>query len=548
MGSIDQLDNGRLNGSGVQNGTSNQELDYEVLIIGGGFGGCYALHQMRKHGFQAHIVEAGSALGGVWHWNRYPGARVDSEAPYYQLSVREVWKDWTWSQRFPGHEELRRYFQHIDKALDISKDVSYDTVVVGADFDTETSRWILIKRHEPKFPGKETFKGMVAHSAASPKSGIDFQNRRVAIIGTGATGVQCVQEIAKVPGVQLTVYVRNINITLPMRQRELPDLEQRSLKAIYPTLFKAAKDSFIGIPNDGTTKATNETTAEERDAWWEELWQRGAFNFQSGQYSDFLVDPEANRLVYEFWVKKTRTRMRNPEKSANLVPNEQPFPVATKRSSLEQDYYECMDQDNVEVVDVKKMNIREWTPQGIITEDGREREHDIIVLATGYDSVTGALTSMGLRGKDGVDMKERWKDGVWTYLGLMAQGCPNMFMICGPQAPTALTNGPPFIEQQVELIAEILAKLRKEQVRSIEPRQSAMKDWKNTVLDINEASLFTKNESLWYMGANIPGKKREQLNYLGGIPEYIKACKEGTSDWGNFEIIMDDGAKKKRVE
>ncbi|OHW94072.1 cyclopentanone -monooxygenase [Colletotrichum incanum] len=358
MGSIDQLENGRLNGSGVQNGTSNQELDYEVLIIGGGFGGCYALHQMRKHGFQAHIVEAGSALGGVWHWNRYPGARVDSEAPYYQLSVREVWKDWTWLQRFPGHEELRRYFQHIDKVLDISKDVSYDTVVVGADFDTETSRWIVrtnnrqtirarflipatgssIKRHEPKFPGKETFKGMVAHSAAWPKSGIDFQNRRVAIIGTGSTGVQCVQEIAKVPGVQLTVYVRNINITLPMRQRELPDLEQRSLKAIYPTLFKAAKDSFIGIPNDGTTKATNETTAEERDAWWEELWQRGAFNFQSGQYSDFLVDPEANRLVHEFWAKKTRTRRRNPEKSAILVPNEQPFPVATKRSSLEQDY------------------------------------------------------------------------------------------------------------------------------------------------------------------------------------------------------------------
>ncbi|KAJ3950039.1 uncharacterized protein N0V96_001175 [Colletotrichum fioriniae] len=472
-------------------------MDYDVLIIGGGFGGCYALHQLRKSGFSAHIVEAGSALGGVWHRNSYPGARVDSETPYYQLSLREVWKDWTWSQRFPGHAELKRYFTHVDKVLDISKDVSYNTVVVGADFDTVTAKWIIetdsgriitsrflvtatgssIKRYEPEFAGKDLFKGIIVHPAAWPVSGIDLENKRVAIIGSGATGVQCVQEIAKQPGVKLTVYVRNVNIALPMRQREISELEQDSLKAIYKTLFRLARDSSAGLPCDGPTQVTKETTTEEREAWWEELWKRGAFNFQTGQYTDFLVDAEANRLIYEFWAKKTKCRVQNPKKRAILVPDKQPFPFGTKRSSLEQDYYECMDQDNVEVVDVKKTSIREWTARGIVTED----------------------------------------------------------------APTALTNAPVFIEQQVDFITDFLVKLRMEKITSIEPRRSAEEHWKKTVQAIHEALLFSKSDTSWYVGGNIPGKKKEQLNYLGGIPQYLKECREGTKDWSNFNVVVGVG-------
>ncbi|KAK1988413.1 cyclopentanone 1,2-monooxygenase [Colletotrichum cereale] len=547
MGSIDYLDyfdSGRLSGKGLHNGAPGKNMDYDVVIVGGGFGGCYALHLLRKQGFSAHIVEAGSAIGGVWHWNSYPGARVDSEAPYYQLSVREVWKDWTWTERFPGHEELKSYFRHIDKVLDISKDVSYNTAVVGADFDTDTSRWIVktdtgrsitsrflisatgssYKRYEPSFTGKESFRGTVVHSAAWPQSGVDFRKKRVAIIGAGATGVQCVQEIAKQPGVELTVY--------------------RALKAIYGQLFKAARENVQGIPCDYNPKSTSETTAEERDAWWEEIWQRGGFNFLAGQYTDFLLDEESNRLIYDFWAKKTRSRIRNPQKRAILVPDEPPYPFSTKRNSLEQDYYECLDQDNVEVVDVKSSGIREWTPRGIVTEDGREREHDIIVLATGYDSMTGALTNMGLRGKDGVDLKERWKDGVWTYLGLMSRGCPNLFFVYGPQAPTALTNGPPFIEQQVEIIVDFMTKLRKEKVRSVEPRQSAVEHWKTIVLANHEATLFSKCDSSWYVGGNIPGKRREQLNYIGGIPLYVQACRDGTSSWEKFEVVKEEESKQ----
>ncbi|KDN69226.1 putative cyclopentanone 1,2-monooxygenase [Colletotrichum sublineola] len=567
MASIDYADylyNGHPNGRGFHNDASSTHMDYDVTIVGGGFGGCYALHLLRKQGYSAHIVEAGSALGGVWHWNSYPGARVDSEVPYYQLSVREVWKDWTWKERFPGHEEIKSYFRHIDKVLDISKDVSYNTTVVGADFDTDTARWTVktgtgrsitsrflisatgssYKRYEPSFAGKESFRGTVVHSAAWPESGIDFRKKRVAIIGTGATGVQCVQEIAKQPGVELTVYMRNINIAIPMRQRPLTEAEQCSLKAIYGKLFKAARDDPLGIPSDINPKSTSETTAEERDALWEELWQRGGFHFQADQYSDFLVDEESNRLVYNFWARKTRSRIRNPQKRAVLVPDEPPYPFSAKRSSLEQDYYECLDQDNVEVVDLKSSGIREWTPRGIVTEDGREREHDIIVLATGFDSMTGALTNMGLRGKDGVDLKERWKDGVWTYLGLMSRGYPNLFFVYGPQAPTALTNAPPFIEQQVEVIVDFLTKLRKEKVRSIEPRPLAMEQWKSTVLAYHEATLFSKCDSSWYVGGNIPGKKREQLNYVGGLNLYFQACRDGMSTWENFDIVKEEEGGK----
>ncbi|KAJ3946456.1 hypothetical protein N0V92_013379 [Colletotrichum tropicale] len=305
-----------------------------------------------------------------------------------------------------------------------------------------------------------------------------------------------------------------------MVQREMTEMEQRQLKSVYGILFRAARESMPGLPCDGTTKVAAQASEEEREAFWEELWHRGGFNFQAGNYVDYLIDEKANRSMYEFWKKKTGPRVRDPAKRAIVVPEEPPFPFATKRSSLEQDYYECLDQDNVDVVGVKKNPIRKFSKKGIVTEDGTEREHGIILLATGYDNCTGSLTSMGLRGKDGVDMKERWRD-----------------------APTALTNAPPFIEQQVEFITDFIAKLRIENVKSIEPRREAEEQWKELILSMNEATLFRKNDSSWYLGANIPGKPREQLNYVGGIPPYMKACREGTSDWRNFDVVRMGGGK-----
>ena len=372
--------------------------------------------------------------------------------PYYQFSIPEVYKTWNWSQRFPDHNELKAYFRHVDKVLGLSKDISYNTAVTGADFDDHSGRWTIrtstgqtltckflipatgssYKRYEPEFSGMKSYKGQIIHAASWPASGIDFTGKDVAVIGAGATGVQLVQEISK-SARHLTAYIRNPNIAIPMGQRDISDLENRAQKSIYKSLFKVARETAAGIACDPQPLAASEVTEEEQQAYLEELWARGGFSFQAANYRDFLVDLKTNKMVYDFWAKKTRERIRDPAKADVVAPLKQPYPVATKRCSLEQDYYEALSKDHVDVVGLKQTPIREFSANGIVTEDGKEKHHDYIVLATGYDNMTGSLTSMGLRGRDGVDMKERWGDGVWTYLGVMSSGNPNMFMIYGPQ-------------------------------------------------------------------------------------------------------------------
>lgn len=442
---------------GQSNGVNGHHPAYDAIIIGGGFGGCYSLYKLRQQGYSTHLIEAGSALGGVWHWNSYPGARVDSEMPYYQFSIPEVYRTWNWSERFPGHEELKAYFCHVDKVLKLSQNVSYSTAVIGADFDETDGRWTVTtntgrvltckfliaatgssyKRYEPQFPNMKDFKGQIIHAAAWPETEIDFTDKNVAVIGAGATGVQCVQEISK-KAKNLSVYIRNPMVAIPMGQRKISDLESRAQKAIYKGLFQLARQTPAGIACDPQLLKASQATPEEQEELFEELWARGGFSFQAANYSDFLVDLDTNQKVYNFWLKKVRERVRSPDKADILAPLEQPYPVATKRCSLEQDYYESLDRDNVDVIGLKTTPIQSFTTGGIKTEDGKERQHDYVILATGYDNMTGSLTGMGLRGKDGIDMKERWREGVWTYLGIMASGNPNLFMVYGPQGTSHL--------------------------------------------------------------------------------------------------------------
>ena len=447
----------QLNGPKGNNGVNGMDRhpsspDYDVVIIGGGFGGCYSLHKFREAGFSCHVFEAGSGLGGVWHWNSYPGARVDSEIPYYQFSIPEVYKDWSWSERFPGHAELKRYFEHVDRKLDLSKDVSYSSIVIGADFDNDTNTWTVEthnghkvtcqwlipatgsshKPYQPTFPNMDSFQGQVIHSASWPTSNVDLEGKTVAIVGAGASGIQCVTEMSK-KAKKLTNYIRNPNIALPMQQRPLSELEQRINKANYQNYFRLARQSAAGIAGDPCTALTTDHSPEMREAMWEELYACGGFNFQAANYVDYLVDEKANRMLYDFWCKKTRERVPDAVKADIVAPLEPPYPFATKRSSLENDYYECLSRDNVDIVSLKTTGISEFTTKGIKTDDGDEREFDIIVLATGYDNMTGSLINMGLRGRDGVDLKKKWSQGVSTYLGVMTKSCPNMFMIFGPQ-------------------------------------------------------------------------------------------------------------------
>lgn len=548
-------DNGTANGT--TNGTANNTHELDVLVIGAGFGGCYSLYRLRQQGFKTHLFEAGSYLGGVWHWNSYPGARVDSEIPYYQYSMPEVWRKWNFKERFPSGEELKAYFKHVDETLDLSRDITYNANVVDVQYDSAKARWTVktesgatavcrflicatgssFKPHLPTFKSLQSYRGELIHSTRWPSNADASitKGKRVAIIGSGATAVQCTQEIAKLAQ-HLTVYIRTASISLPMFQRPLSEFEQRVNKSIYTGLLAHCRATKSGLGYDPRPGSTFDLTDSEREELWEELWIRGGFNFNQANHRDFLVDAKAGKLMYDFWAKKTRPRVKNAAKAAFLVPEKAPYIFGTKRHSLEQDYYECIDQDNVDVVDLKANAIQEFTEKGIITADGVERVFDIVVMATGFDAMTGSLTNMNIKGNDGVTIKERWQDGVFTHLGMFSSGCPNLFMVYGPQAPTAFTNGPVFIEVQVDVILDFMKKLRSENIVSIEAQRPAEEKWKQAIQDANDKTLLPLTDS-WYMGANVPGKKREQLNYLGGIQQYEVECRAALANLEGFTVV-----------
>ena len=452
--------NGANGANGAPNWRAQPVLELDALVVGGGFGGVYALYQLRNLGLNTKLFEAGKELGGVWNWNRYPGARVDSEFPLYQLSIPEVWKTWTFSERFPDHAELRRYFQHVDKTLDLSKDVSYRSIVVESTYDENEGRWTVrtdegrvtkcqylimatgssYKRHYPSFPGLHSYKGVLVHSSDFPEGGVDTEGKRVAVVGQGATGVQIVQELAKT-NVDLTIYVRTPNLAQPMVQRKITDLENQTSKSFYSHLFQISRKTRSGFPCDTTTKNFSEVSPEEREERMEFLWNLGGFNWSISGYPDVVLDEKTNDATYEFWRKKTLPRMREGYKRDIFVPVEKPHPIRTKRPSLEQDYYECLDRDNVSVVNMKETPIDHFTETGIVTSDGNLKEFDVIMLATGYDSFTGSMTNMGLKGKDGIDLRDRWKDGVFTWLGMTVPSNPNMFMVYSPQGESSASRG-----------------------------------------------------------------------------------------------------------
>ncbi|OAP63454.1 hypothetical protein AYL99_02681 [Fonsecaea erecta] len=549
----------------IPNGTSSSlangqptenihNISTDVLIVGGGFGGIYGLYQFRKMGLRVKLFEAGSDFGGTWYWNRYPGARVDSETPYYSLSIPEVYKNWHFSERFPGHQELRRYFKHIDKTLDLSKDAYFNTVVVEAKFSTDTDEWHVrtddgglakckylvlatgssYKKHYPDFKNMDKFKGRLIHSALYPEEGIDVTGKKVGVIGSGATGVQIVQELAR-EDCQLTTFVRTPNLAQPMQQRKLTKEEQDNAKSFYQAYFQSAKECLSGFPYNPATKTFFEATPEERLEYWEDLWQRGGFSFLISNYREFLTNKEVNRELYQFWAKKVRARMKDPFKKDVLAPLEQGHWFGTKRPSLEQDYYEMVDRDNVTLVDLKATPIVEFTETGIKTTD-KLHEFDIVILATGYDSVTGSLLDIGLVGTDGVPLREKWKSGTYTYLGLTIPKMPNMFMVYSPQAPTSLSNGPPIIEMQIDWICAAIRKMKEEGIRYIDAKPEAAEKWREDIQKMNATTLYPETNS-WYMGANIPGKPREQLIYLAGLDVYNKTTKEALKTWDGFDVV-----------
>ncbi|OAL44219.1 FAD/NAD(P)-binding domain-containing protein [Pyrenochaeta sp. DS3sAY3a] len=528
---------------------NEKSLSLDCLVVGGGFGGLYTLYKLREKGLNAKVFEAGSALGGVWYWNRYPGARVDSEVPYYQYSLHKVWKDWSWTERFPADGELRAYFKHAADKMEVNDHIKFQESIVDCTWDASGKSWKVktkqgttircrylvaaagssYKIHYPDIPGLDSYKGILLHAANFPEGGVDFTGKKVAVIGQGATGIQITQELSKVTK-ELVVFIRTPNTAFPMRQRKMTEDEQNQYKTLYELIFKTARKSAAGLPYGADGKALKDVSKEERETRWDELWARGGFNFTIGGYSDILFDKKANNIMYQYWRKHVLARIKNPEKQTIMAPEVPHHPIATKRPSLEQDYYESIDRDNVTLVSVKDNPIIEITEDGVTTKDGKNYNVDAIIFATGYDAVTGSYTGMGLKDVNGVDLKKKWENGVRTHLGLTVPGLPNMFMVYSPQAPTALANGTTIIECQADWVADAIEKMREEGIKTIEAQSDAAEKWSEAIQEMNRKTLF------WYMGDNIPGKKREQLNYLAGVGQYEKECREALANWDGFSL------------
>ena len=523
-----------------------EELD--VLVVGAGFSGLYLLDRLRDEGFKVRLFEAGAGLGGIWYWNCYPGARVDSPGYIYQFSREEIWRDWNWSELFPGREEMCAYFDHVDEKLDLSRDVRFETWVRAADFGEERRQWLvqaegadkenLLVRasyvivctgfgstpYIPPFDGLESFAGPCHHTALWPQDGLEFNGKRVGVIGTGASGIQVAQQAARTAAA-LTVFQRTPNLCLPMQQKKLDDEANRTLRKSYPEIFRKRAETFGGVEYEFAPQSALEVSPEERHATYEQLWAAGGFKFWLATYQDVLLDETANRTAYDFWREKVRVRINDPAMAEKLAPREPPHHFGVKRPSLEQWYYEIFNEDHVSLVDIKESPIETITPSGVKTQQG-QHELDILVLATGFDAVTGGLTSIDIRGSDGATLKEKWTNGVRTFQGLANAGFPNLLVSYGPQAPTGFCNGPTSAEFQGERIVECLQYMRERHLTRIEPTVAAEEAWRTLCLELVKPTLFPTADS-WYMGANIPGKSREILMYAGGLPMYLqelKAC------------------------
>jgi cyclohexanone monooxygenase len=518
----------------------------DALIVGAGFSGLYLLHRLREQGFSVRLFEAGADLGGVWHWNCYPGARVDSHVPNYEFSIEALWRDWTWSERFPAWDELRRYFRHVEEKLDLARDIRFDTRVTSARFDVDRDRWrvgtqrgdtldarfLLLctgfasKAYVPELKGLDRFRGACHHTGLWPQAGLSFAGKRVGVLGTGASGVQVVQEASR-DAAQLTVFQRTPILALPMQQRKLDAPTQQQMKKHYPEIFRRRNASRGGFHDlMPLEKSALDVSPEEREAVYEEAWAKGGFHFWTGAFNDVLLNEESNRTAYDFWRDKTRARIHDPAIAEKLAPMEPPHPFGVKRPSLEQWYYEVFNQDNVTLVDVKQTPIEEVTATGVRTSE-RDFELDVLVLATGFDANTGGLVQIDIVGPDGTSLAQKWSQGVKTHLGFATSGFPNMLFLYGPQSPASFCNGPTCAELQGDWVVDFLRHLRSHDLGRFESTVSAEEEWTKHIEELASMTLFPRADS-WYMGANIPGKPRQLLNYPSALT-YMELCRESAA-------------------
>jgi cation diffusion facilitator CzcD-associated flavoprotein CzcO len=524
----------------------------DAVVVGAGFAGLYMLHVLRQSGLKVRGFERGGDVGGTWYWNRYPGARCDSESPYYSYSFDEqLEQEWPLLERYPVQPQILSYLRHVADRFDLRQDIQFDTRVTEVVYRDGEERWqvstdqshqvstrfvitavgCLSSANKPQLPGQERFLGRTYHTGEWPHEPIDFTGKRVGLIGTGSTGIQAIPVVAE-QALHLTVFQRTAQFTLPAQNHPLDPEFVQDLKANYRELRSKCKESATGAPYAPTEALALDVDDATRRAAYEAAWDVGGGRFL-GTYRDLLISEKANQTAADFVRAKIAEIVMDPETARKLMPTT--YPIGTKRIPIDSGYYEAYNRDNVALVDLRETPIVEVTEKGIRTTEG-ERELDILIHATGFDAFTGSLLALNIAGRNGVKLADKWQDGPRSYLGVAVAGFPNLFTITGPGSPSVLSNMPVSIEQHVEWIGRLVNHLVEEGAGYAEATVEAEEAWTEHVAAVANTTLYPKAAS-WYMGANIDGKVRMFLPYIGGVGRYRQICDGiAAGDYRGFRI------------
>ena len=521
----------------------DQVAQYDAIVIGAGISGMFMLYRLRQLGMTARVFEAGTDVGGTWYWNRYPGARFDSESWTYGYSFsKELLQAWDWKEHFSPQPDTLEYLNLVTDKFDLRRDMQFRSTVTAAHWDDPANLWtvtlesgqqarsrflitaigILSAYTLPAIPGRDSFRGPAYHPARWPHTPVDFTGKRVGIIGTGATAIQAIPEIAKQAS-QLTVFQRRPNWAAPLHNSEISREEMAAIKTRYDEIYARCAETPSWFIHEADRRKTMDVPPAEREAFWEKLYGEPGFGIWMGNFRDILIDETANAAISEFIAKKIRQRVKDPQVADKLIPKDHGF--GTRRVPLESGYFEAYNRDNVLLVDVNETPIECITPNGVKTSD-QEYKFDILVYATGFDGVTGAFDRIDIRGPNGVRLRDVWADGPRTWLGLQPDGFPNLLMVLGPH--TARGNIPRAIEHGVEFLAGLLRFMQRHNFTRVETRPEQVANWTETVIKASEPLLSSKVDS-WQTGVNrnVSGKNvRRVLGYNGNGVHYRRKCEE----------------------
>jgi len=529
------------------NSSARADLDADVLVVGAGAAGLYSIYKLRQLGFRVLAFEAADGVGGTWYWNRYPGCRCDVESMEYSYSFsEELQQEWHWNDRFSTQQQILEYLNHVAERFELLPLVSFNTRITKAHYDSKKACWTLNTDQgqtfrapytimatgnlsTPRLPdiaGLDDFEGDWYHTGLWPSDGVDFSGQRVGVIGTGSSGVQMIPIVAE-QAKELFVFQRTANFILPAHNGPIEADDERRHKAEYPARRKAAAFTPFGIAGyPPPTQAARDVSDHDRDGIYEQKWQAGGTISYLYSFTDLLVDESANQTAAEFVRNKIRSTVKDPQVAELLCPDN--HPIGTKRLVMDTNYFETYNLQHVTLVDVRSAPIQRFTRKGIQTSEA-EYELDAVAIATGFDAMTGAMKEIDIQTDAGMDISSKWVDGPRTYLGIMVAGFPNMFMITGPQSPGVKSNMIFSIEQHINWIADCLVHMRDNDCNEIQAQQSAEDDWVEHNNAVADSTLYPKANS-WYMGANIPGKPRIFMPYVGGVESYVQKCEQVVSN------------------